>query len=666
MTSPRIKDSAWVRQSFLVKSTDLEDLDFQARTYTSASIKFTDTRPGGSFAINPPPQFTRHADIRAKSRLTGSTGLGRYYSEAFDDNAQLIHMRFGVPEFNSMSQFMTGFYDSGAGQLARTGKAPSAFFRIGQAIALVGAVVAWPVFAIRYLGAAYRFLANKPSSKYYFLKPTMALYWNAVTNITNIISVNKGISPRKKIDQSPFSANYATDPEMLKNISGLIPDLFSPDGTINVYAVANRAQRLARQNIKRIKDIAERETLEGFVSGMDDLTKSSITLDTTNGIGSFRKFYLKWFTSHEGKEKRISEFKAEEAKNLGTDGYGNHVDPADQGPIEKLWEFLSAELDDGSAFATFRVNSTGSVSESFSNSVGESEIAGKINSMSASSRSTNFNFAGGNLIGGAVGAVVGSVVEAAKDTVAGVASGFDIAGVAALAGSAFVDIPKFWQQSTASLPRANYTVNLRSPYGNPISQLVNIDIPLAMLLAAALPISTGKQSYNSPFILELYDQGRCQTRLGMIDSLSVTRGVGNLGFNNDGKALGVDVSFSIVDMSSIMHMPITEGFNFTEMALGAAAGGLVAGPVGALAGGAIAGAFSGGIFSEDTVFTDYMNVLAGVSLENQIYSFNKLKLNISRQMRKWENWSSTAHMASFIGDTGPAHLWSVFFKGLNR
>ena len=68
-----------------------------------------------------------------------------------------------------------------------------------------------------------------------------------------------------------------------------------------------------------------------------------------------------------------------------------------------------------------------------------------------------------------------------------------------------------------------------------------------MLLAGILPLSTGKASYTSPFLCQLYDRGRLQIRLGMIESLSITRGTTNLAFDKHGQALGIDVTFSVVE-----------------------------------------------------------------------------------------------------------------------
>lgn len=677
---PLLKDSQWVRQAFLVRKEELEKVDYQNRTFTSASLKFTDTTPGGNFAINPPPQFTRAADPKVTSQYSGSMGMGRYYSEAIDDNAQVIHMRFGVPQFNSLTTFFTGFYDTRAGQLARTGRADGLFYNLGKAAGFVVSIMSWKLLAVHALGLGWRFCMNKPSSKYYYLKPTMPLYWNAVQTIVNQIAVNRGIVPRiGSPEQGELNDKYEFDANAKERLHSLLPDIFNKDGSIDVYAMANRAQRLARKHFNRMEKKLNNATQMNLNKRMDDLSdelqsvyKEKLTDERPNFMG-----YLdNWLKSKASQPKETADKSGGTTEQL----------PTKEDPDDPEWlKFFMAEMDDGSAFASFRVNATGAVNESFSNSVQESEISSKINSMSSASRSTNFSFGNGNVFGGAFGAALGGVAGAVKDFAAGALDSLNMSGLAALGGSAFVDIPKHWQSSTASLPRASYTMHLISPYGNPISQLINIHIPLAMLLAGALPLSTGKQSYTSPFILELYDRGRCQTRLGIIDSLSITRGTGNLGFNNDGQAMSVEVTFSIIDLSSIMHMPITEGFSMTSAlaavaspVIGAAAGvggataaaavvggGVAAAGVG-VAAGAAAMAAAAGVFDEDTVFSDYLAVLAGMGLADQIYQWRKFKLNLTRKLANWNSWTSASHMSSFMGDIWPARMYSAIYKGVAR
>lgn len=702
MVSPLIKDRYWVRNAFLVTQEQLNAVDQENRYFTSVSLNFTDTTPGGNLAINPLPQFTRFTDPNALvslgnriksssqdrySAYLGSKGMGRYYGEAFDQNQQIIYMRFGVPAFNSMTQFFTGFYNTSAGNLARTGRGTSIFYSIGKAAGFVVSILSWKLLAVHLLGVGLRFAMGKPSSKFYYLKPTMPLYWNAVNSIVNQIAVNRGIVPRiGGAGQSALNNNYEFSKDELNNLHSLLKDVFKKEGGVDVMALATRAQRLAIRRQKIMSQIFEESSNMNLRRSMDDLSKQvqlGMNQQLVDQRPSHADYLSKWFQASQSQPKPTSETPSDSAtvesylsQNSDNTGFG---------------EFLEAELDDGAAFAAFRVNYTGSQNESFSNSVGESELANKINSMSSSSRSTTFDFAGGNLSDNPIAKVVGAAMGAVKDTLAGIADGTVLSGLAALGGAAFVDIPKHWQSATANLARANYTVTLESPYGNPISQLINIYIPLAMLLAGVLPISTGKQSYTSPFILELYDQGRCQTRLGIIDSLSITRGVGNLGFNTQGHAMAIEVNFSVIDLSNIVHMPIVSGFSLDGMQTGisagsvggAIAGGAVGGVVGAAGGAVVGGAVgaAGGaasdavrnvvqsinqIFDEDSLYSDYLAVLSGMSLSEQIYQLKKFKRNLTKTLADWDNWTSAANFASFAGDSIPGRLASTLYKGVVR
>ena len=62
--SARVKDSSWLRQSFITSWRSLDAVDRSRRTHSNAFDKFTDTTPGGNFSINSPPQFTRYADMK--------------------------------------------------------------------------------------------------------------------------------------------------------------------------------------------------------------------------------------------------------------------------------------------------------------------------------------------------------------------------------------------------------------------------------------------------------------------------------------------------------------------------------------------------------------------------------------------------------------------------
>lgn len=654
-----IKDTDWVRQAFMLPASAISAQDSRRRLFTSASLKFTDTTIGGSFAINPPPQFTRHCDLKVKSRFNASNGLGRYYSEAIDDNSQLVHMRFGNASFNSLTTFFAGFYNSEASSLARSGRAPGVFYTAGK---VAGFVVTLPLMPMLALGKAYRFLANKPASKFYYLKPAMVPYWNTVNTIANAIAVNMGIVPKvfSDTEESLDTAGDNYGPAEMAMYHRMMPSMYREGGGIDIYKVANKAQRLANRHRENVKVIMEsdlstqgmRERLEAYMKeGLVDEPTQFPNADG-NKTSGFESYQAAW--------SKTSAATPPQGTNLDYEAHG--------GWFSEFADVAAAELRDGGQFVTFRVDNTGSINESFSNSTGESEIASSINSMSGSKRNARFNFAGGNIGDGVITGAIESTLGIVKDIALGIADGVGLSGLAVLAGSAFVDIPQQWQQSVASLPTTNFTIELRSPYGNKMSRFMDLYIPLSMLLAGALPLSTGKHSYTSPFLVEMYCQGRCQTRLGIIDSLSITRGTGNLGWTEDGEALGIDITFGVKDLSTVMHVPISANFGIGDAIAGLAGAAATVGATAAfgLAGGAVAGIATGaalGVFDDDNTFTDYMAVLGSLGLTDQIYTTKKLRLNMTRRLTEFKAWSSPSNTAMWAVGTLPGRALAAVMRG---
>lgn len=699
-TLSNMSDGDWVKQAFLVDSSKLDPIDRTNRTFTRAAFKFNDSSLGGSYAINPRPQFTPYADIRAKSNLrkimpvsvaggpninsigyTPNLGIGRYYSEAIDDSAQVIHMRFGVPQFNSLTTFFTGFFNSYAASVARTGRGALSLggiaYIVGTAIGLVVNVVCIPLLLLNAVGNLSRFFLKKPSSKFYYLKPTMITYWSAVNTMVNQIGVNRGLYPKIPVlgedVYNPSMQNgtnqqigeaYRIDTDTMNQLSRLMPDVFSPSGGIDVYSAASRAQRLKNKWDRDFHTLLNSAAAVNASDVVDPLGGLGfIVKDPNVGVPQevrerkrdFAAAIGAWFSSFSGKlnsdgaTSATPDESGEGALSKSTDAElnprsvdlktGEVTTPADT----TYAEYFAAEWDDGTAFASFKVDYTGSVSESFSNSAQESDLQSKFNSTSSQARSARFTFADGNVAGGVAGAAINGIKDVVQGLASGVMDSLSISGLMSLGGSAFVDIPKHWENSTATMSRSTYTMTLISPYGNPVSQIINIYIPLCMILAAALPLATGKQSYTAPFLVEMYDRGRQQTRLGMIDSLSVTRGTSNLGFNRDGNAMAMEVSFSVMDLSSVLTMPVAQGFSFLN-------------PLKTLT----------GITDDENNFTDYMATLSSLSMPQQFYQWNKLKLNVAKKIRSLDMLHSPAAWMAMAHDYTPVGWLDIAFRGAQR
>jgi hypothetical protein len=538
-----------------------------------------------------------------------SLGTGRYFHEAIAEPSQVIHMRMGTPEFNSLAQFLTSFYNEDAARVARSGRVTSAFYSIGNFAGTVINVIYWPFLAAQAIGAALRFLFKKPASSFYYSRPSMPTYWLACNTMLNQIITYKGLFPwslENSKDQI-IGQPYKIDTEAMESIANALPDIFSKDGGIDILAVANRAQRMKRLLEKAMHDALEQaDSFEGFVQKLDQTY-----VENSKPKLGIKDYVEKWATLKIAEVNKDSESQVEETLRVNKDG--KEVEsPNDWG------SFLEAELDDGLAWASFKVESTGPISESFGNSFTESDLAQKMNDMSAKSKAFYFATAGGN-----VAEAANAVITAGADFIKGALDSFSASGLVALAGSAFVNIPKHWENFTAQMPRTTYTMKLVAPYGNTISRIINIDVPLVMLLVAALPKSAGKQAYTWPFLIELYDRGRQQTRLGMIDSLTVTRGTTNMGFTKDGEYNGVEVSFSVMPMDNIIGIPISAGFSVNPLK---------------------------GVFDDDNMYSDYMNVLASVSLSQQVYVANKLRL---RAAAKWKSYKIRKNNRRYVSQLHP-------------
>ena len=648
-------DRDWVKRAFLINDNGLADPDDIANRYwSSASAKFTDTRLGANIGINCKPQYTRYCDIRVKGRLAGRNdvtlhntqgnyGMGDYYSRAIDDPSQTIYLRFGVPKFNSLINFMRKAFDTNMTSIARTGRAKGAFYNAGKLAGTVAVAIAVPAIALTVAaGRAIEHFFTRPTSKFYTLKPTMHLYWSTVNMLTYTWMINRGIFPKAEnslvnaameamgaVNEGSGKINqpHKIDQDMLDLLHDLLPDVFRSNSQFDLYAIANKAQRLA--NAQFMQDFDNLNV--GTATDYTGYVKKELT-----GRGSHIT-YISDEQSEPTLAARINKILTFGEYTVKEDGPRMEMDPRinpddpngaerkDPGFFGAFKEYFDAEFRQGSQFASFKVDHTGPVNEAFGNATVESKISQDLNGISSQVRDARFAFADGNILPG-IGGMVEGVLGAAKDVVTGALDGATFGFtevISGLAGSGFIDIPKHWQSSSATLSRTSYTIKLRSPYGNPISQAMDIYIPLFMLMAGTLPLATGKQSYTSPFLCQLFDRGRQQVQLGIIESLTISRGVTNQGFDLKGNALGIDVTLTIADLSSIMHMPVS--------------------------GGGLFGIDS--TIDEDNLLMDYMAVLAGQDIYSQIYPMAKAKLVVAKDLAKLGKMTSPAYWSSMFHES---------------
>lgn len=727
----------WQRQGFLLPNLDgleISQQDEVDRVATTAAFNFTDTSLGGHFALNMPPQYTEYSDVtmggdqtylnapgRTQMTVTRGFGMGRKYHEMINVNSQLVTMRFGVAAFNSLTSFLASFYDPRASQLARTGRVDGVFFTVGKAL---GSLFAVPFYPLVFGSTVIRSALGIPATTFQYFKPTMFPYWSAVNTIVNGLTANLGIHTRQLsvaqraayVDPLDNGNGIASDLEnqiksINQDLSTFLPDVYTSGGGIDVYAVANRAQRLADSYTKMMVDALQAagspEALRASLK--NNLMYSNMVRPKDQFLGPKLGDYLAGVggttTGHDGVIESATDVGLEDDGTGLRDALINGTAPPDppstpdkpndntaplppassvQQPKEGggretlnrfgLWmtqyaQSLIGNLHDGSDWLTMRVDYGGPIGESFSTSMRDSDLQQKINSQSSSARFASFDMANGNLVGGALGATIGAVVNSAADLIKGGLAGIQLSGLAALAGAALVDIPRMPDSSSVNMPSQSFSVELRAWCGHPLALLQQIYIPLACLLAGAVPRSTGPQAYTTPFYCQLFSQGRMQVRNGMITEMTITRGTSNVGFTEDNRPLGIDITFTVTDFSSVMHMPImaaTGFFDKVAMGAGEAIGGALGGDKGAELGGNIGAAISQGTYSDDSLFSDYLAILAGVDWKDQLYTFRRWSLARDRSRLDFDSFRSPSRLAAYTAGSWPGRLISIFVRGTDR
>lgn len=647
----------WLRHAFLLPESPVNarvSSNTRRRRATSAAFKFTNTSLGGNWAINNPPQFTPWADIRQPGRGRDESqrlnGMGRYYSEAIDDPRQVIHMSFGVPRYSSWAGFLTNFYDRNAALLANTGRVSDVWYNLANIGTFIVTLPLQPfILGVTAAARVYNFLARQQPSKWYYFKPTMHAYWSAVNTIANEFAIGLGILPRILTgtqNELAEPGQRVTEAD-IKRMHEIFPDIFRKDGGVDVMALARRTQRMANHAQKAQARIREgARNIEELRQKIDEYVQQKV--EDPNPNADARKYFLDYIKADQGS-----------LKDLGTsETFSSWTE------LSGVYNFITASQRDGSQFASFRVNYNGTMSESFSNTTRESEVASMLNTKVRQGRSASFTLMGGNITSG-----IGAIMDAVKSAISGALDTVNLSGLGTLAGTAFIDVPETWDGSTASLPKAQYTIYLPSPYGNKISRFINLYIPLAMLLAGALPLSAGRSAYTSPFLCQIYHQGRVQCQLGIIDSMTITRGTGNVGWNAENEMLGLEVTLSVADLSKIMHIPIKGGFatgKWTETLAKAAAGGLgtiIGGDQGAAIGLAAA---DSAVWDEHSLFSDYMAVLTSMSTADAYYIGRRLDINMTRAVQSFKSWRSPSNLLSWGLDFELARQISAFAQTTGR
>jgi len=594
-----VLDSAWVNSKFMVPAIDMPPQIANIRFDSSASLKFTDTGLGGSVFVNPRPQYNHMTDPRISTLLdrvggefrehnypsldmtTKATGMGAGYSATIDDNQEVVFLEFGMPKFNSLIDFFFRAVDYKDSVLANTGR-PARAYTVGSWAGTAGIFFFFPMVTITILsiklllGALY----GDANLKYYYFNPQMHMYWATVNTLVTQLITEQGMLNPVFMDEGVKDAKNTPpgvdkigmpgvfDKRDVKDLNDMMPGIISENTTyVDVFKVVTKAQRVANRHNAAIYKLLNGGTLDN----VKDITLKNFPTQTfwakANAALTFKN-YMKEMNGYSNPAANPGDplttskpktptpgadgkFAAEDDKSILIQGYDWAASK-----LDSVVSGMESSVRQGGAFAAFAVNHTGSSNETFSNSVTSINIGDTAKQLSQKSRALSFDLSRGNLFGSGT---IQDLATAATDVLRGVADGVSLNltnVIQSLTGNAYVEIPKRWDDSSMSFQQKTYTMELRSPYNHKVSQLQNIYIPLCMILAGVLPLATGKSSYTSPYLCTLFNKGVENIKLGMITSVSITRGASTLGFDKKRRALAIDVSFTVTDFSTLVTSPV--------------------------------------------------------------------------------------------------------------
>lgn len=213
-------------------------------------------------------------------------------------------------------------------------------------------------------------------------------------------------------------------------------------------------------------------------------------------------------------------------------------------------------------YVAFFVESSGNVSEEFSNDTSESTLSSTVNGFSSTSRELQFlvgTITGREFVDEEAEASVMEKINEIQDKYFNGGQLFsDIAsGFATIAMGGKLIFPQIWSDSEYS-KSFDFTVKLRCPDGDDLSWYLNIYVPLAHLICLTAPHqSDNVNGIKSPFLVRGYFKGLFNCDMGIITGLSISKG-SDAGWTKSGLPLEVDVNVQLKDLYQSMSIITTE------------------------------------------------------------------------------------------------------------
>ena len=577
-----VTDTDWVRNSLMVKGEEIDATLDLKRYYSSADAKMTDSSLGGAFACNARTQYTRYSDCRRMGRRKNilspvsiynsefNLGMGQFYSEHLDDHAQLLFLEFGVAKFNSIANFLAASVDQPTSVMAKHAAGDS-MYQLGKAIGTVAQFLiskTWTVIALAVYGAKtlMNVTLGSQHAKFYWLKPAMHVYWNTVNNLVSATAMEIGLvqatigTPPKDSVGAPVEVTEE-DRNRTNNMFGndVFGDIVSESGQIDVRKLINRANRTVTAQVKASQLIEGKKQVSS--TEWEDFLYGDVEIPKAQPIEEFINDVLHGSTLYQiDNSKKKDDLKPDDKGSLFTmlaDGsFGDAMIETLRSETADLKHYLKSAMAGGARYAVFEVQYMGSQTVSFTNRTKDIPTKAGLNTIGGKSHDIHFATAGMNLIGAGLEKATMAVSDLAEGILSKVTFGASNVLIALLGGG-FIEMPQMWDDSEMSAVEHDFKMRLSTPYHHPMAEMQKKYIPMHMILAGALPLSTGKASYVSPLLCNAYLRGSVGIELGMIVGATITTEVGNIGKSMKGRSLAYDMTFKIRDFTTLLSAPIS-------------------------------------------------------------------------------------------------------------
>ena len=548
-------------------------------------------------------------------------GMGRYYAEAIDNTGKssTLYLRHGRPKFSSFLSYYMNAVDYG--KLVATRGGSLIWYNLGRAygakLLATGALgrtsfftrfffrYSWFMIALTSLSLLKELALGFNDANYYEMSPTPHNHLMAANSILAALVAERGfihpIVPSvtkhssihyKSEDDKKYGSPVMFDGTDTKELQQLMPSLFKENGMISLPSYIARPMHMYleyRKSMEKLLNSRVDKALSGqnvvlFTSDdrpidEGDWNPNATTIPTVSfeehldhlkeiGQGAKVDLEIEKAVNKVGSDAPIASTKDNEESEtftLGDPPYVNgdikkpdpDIKKAKEDSISAL-EMLKVITKDGLSQVAYRVDYIGESSDTFSNTFKDIPAKSAINSVTGAVRDIRFNFSDGNLISSTISDVIGAARDVAMGAADTVTAGISNVVASALLG-AFFEFPQMWDDSSVQLDTHSFSMTLGGPYGNALSLMRDIDIPLSLILAAVLPSEVGRSAYASPFLTSAYVRGVCNIELGMLRSLTIKRNTGGLKHTRDGVPLQLEISFDIVDLAPLIKAPVSSG-----------------------------------------------------------------------------------------------------------